>query len=91
MAKAKQTVKIFKVWMELDNNKAFSVLVPAKNEKEAKEECAGNGEIIAIKEVTCAMTEKLKNALSSLTTEEHQEAHDILYKLVQNQMNFILE
>lgn len=41
----------FMVYLE-DRDNCYKVAVPAKNEKEAREYVAGNGEIIAVKDVT---------------------------------------
>lgn len=45
------TMKKFKVFLESGND-CFKVFVPARNEKEARAFVEGNGEVIAIKEVT---------------------------------------
>lgn len=45
------TMKKFKIFLESGND-CFKVFVPARNEKEAREFVEGNGEVIAIKEVT---------------------------------------
>lgn len=44
-------MKKFKVFLESGND-CFKVFVPARNEKEARAFVEGNGEVIAIKEVT---------------------------------------
>ena len=45
------TMKKFKVFLESGND-CFKVYVPARNEQAAREFVAGNGEVIAIKDVT---------------------------------------
>lgn len=60
------TMKKFKVFLEAGND-CFKAYVPARNEKEAREYVAGNGEIIAIKEVTADFpisVEKVGSALA---------------------------
>lgn len=41
-----------KYMVYMDDGKCFKLAVPAKNEKEARACVAGNGEIIAVKDVT---------------------------------------
>lgn len=44
-------LKIYKVYLE-DNDSCFSTLIPAENEQEVAKQVEGNGEIIAIKDVS---------------------------------------
>lgn len=60
-------MKKYMVYMD-DGKNCFKIAVPAKNEKLAREYVKGNGEIIAIKDVTEEFpisSEKIVNALSS--------------------------
>lgn len=44
-------MKHYKVYME-HNMSAYIAIITANNEKEAREVCDGNGEIVAIKDIT---------------------------------------
>ena len=44
-------MRIFTVYLEAGDN-LFKVLIPAECEEEAMEQCIGNGEVIAVKDVT---------------------------------------
>ena len=44
-------MKKFMVYMD-DGNDCFKLAIPAKNEKEARKYVQGNGEVIAVKDVT---------------------------------------
>ncbi len=61
-------LKIYKVYIEdTTNGKCYSTFVPAENEKEAVKFCDGNGECVAVKDVSDykiyldALTETLTN------------------------------
>ncbi|MDE6665859.1 MAG: hypothetical protein K2K14_06690 [Ruminococcus sp.] len=46
-------LKVYKVYMEdVTNGSCYSTFVPAENEKEAVKYCEGNGECVAVKDVT---------------------------------------
>ena len=60
-------MKKFMIYMD-DGKNCFKIAVPAKNEKAAREYVKGNGEIIAVKDITEEFpisTEKVTSALSS--------------------------
>ena len=60
-------MKKFMIYMD-DGKNCFKIAVPAKNEKAAREYVKGNGEIIAVKDVTEEFpisAEKVANALFS--------------------------
>ena len=60
-------MKKYMVYMD-DGKNCFKIAVPAKNEKSAIEYVKGNGEIIAVKDITEEFpisTEKVSNALLS--------------------------
>lgn len=60
-------MKKYMVYMD-DGKNCFKIAVPAKNEKAAREYVKGNGEIIAVKDVTEEFpisTEKVAKALLS--------------------------
>lgn len=60
-------MKKYIVYMD-DGKSCFKIAVPAKNEKTAREYVKGNGEIIAVKDVTEEFpisAEKVANALLS--------------------------
>lgn len=43
--------RVYKVYLE-DGDTCFSTLIPAKNEQEVAKQAEGNGEIIAIKDIS---------------------------------------
>mgnify|MGYP001283674623 FL=1 len=45
-------LKIYKVYLEDSSSTCFSTLIPAKNEMEVAKYVQGNGEIIAVKDVS---------------------------------------
>lgn len=60
-------MKKYMIYMD-DGKNCFKVAIPAKNEKAAREYVKGNGEIIAVKDVTEEFpisSEKVANALLS--------------------------
>lgn len=62
-------MRMRKYFCYLDDGKAvYKVAVPAENEKKAREFCSGNGEIVAVKDVTDEIQiskSKVRNALKS--------------------------
>lgn len=55
----------FMVYLE-DRDNCYRVEIPAKNEKEAREYVAGNGEVIAVKDVTDIYTISLDKVIDAL-------------------------
>lgn len=84
MANTKKTNQIYQAWMKLENSKAFAELVPAKTEKEVKDFCNGNGEIIAVLNVTGEYMGKLAEAVNSI---DNQEIKDILHRLLRKEFS----
>ncbi len=57
-------LKVYKVYMEdVTDGRCYFTFVPAENEKEAVKYCEGNGECVAVKDVT----EDFKIHLETLT------------------------
>ncbi|MCM1468099.1 MAG: hypothetical protein NC086_08120 [Alistipes sp.] len=70
----KETLRKFMVYMD-DGKAVFKCAVPAKDENEVRNYVAGNGEVIAIKDVTeefCISSDRVIKALSEadFSTEE---------------------
>lgn len=82
-------MKKYMVYMD-DGKNCFKIAVPAKSEKAAREYVKGNGEIIAVKDVTedfPIFAEKVANAL--LSTHFGEIEKDLIIRCLQ--MNNIVE
>lgn len=82
-------MKKYMIYMD-DGKNCFKIAVPAKNEKAAREYVKGNGEIIAVKDVTedfPISAEKVANALFSANFGEIEM--DLIIRCLQ--MNNIVE
>lgn len=67
-------MKKFMVYMD-DGRDCFKCAIPAKTEKDAKQYVKGNGEVIAVKDVTedyPISTEKVADALIKANFGEHE-------------------
>ena len=65
-----------------DGENSYKIAVPAENEKKAREFCEGNGEVIAVKEVSSEIpADKVREALknSDLTAFERDFIYRTLY------------
>lgn len=64
-------LKVYKVYIEDETNgNCYSTFVPAENEKEAVKYCDGNGEFVAVKDVT----DDFKIHLETLAMRQYERA-----------------
>lgn len=74
-------MKVYAVYLD-DGENVYKEWIPAVSEKEARDYCKGNGEIVAVKETTgfSFNTEKLGTILSEAGYDD--KAVDLLTRLV---------